>query len=360
MKRGIAWALAAILLCVAMGSANAKPRESSFKAPLQVPAKKSAIAGSSPLIGLARAGKRLVAVGEHGYIVFSDDQGKHWTQAPVPVSVDLTAVYFPTPDQGWAVGQSGVILHSTDGGRSWHLQMNGWRASKLLVRYYKKKTKTGSGTKYARILSNVEFLARSAPALGLLDVWFKNTQVGYVVGEFGITLRTTDGGKTWMPWGDHVQNPGFRHLYSITGSKGHVYIAGESGIFLRLDRQSHEFVAVKTPYRGSYFGVAARGSRVVIFGLQGHAYISRNTGETWHKVAADTNSTFSAGTIDREQIVLVTESGRIFYSRGHGERFTAVPVAHRRPIYNVVSLTRNKLALVGASGLWIESLHPAD
>ena len=77
------------------------------------------------LFDITRAGERLVAVGERGLIIVSDDDGRNWQQAAVPVSATLTAVSFPTPDKGWAVGHAGIILHRDDGGSSWHLQFDG-------------------------------------------------------------------------------------------------------------------------------------------------------------------------------------------------------------------------------------------
>ena len=52
------------------------------------------------LVAVASAGNRLVAVGEEGVIIYSDDNGQSWTQAQVPVSVNLTCVRFATPMQG--------------------------------------------------------------------------------------------------------------------------------------------------------------------------------------------------------------------------------------------------------------------
>jgi photosystem II stability/assembly factor-like uncharacterized protein len=67
---------------------------------LDTPAQKTALASSSVMQGVVRAGKRLVAVGERGHIVFSDDGGGRWLQSEVPVAADLTAVHFPTAEQG--------------------------------------------------------------------------------------------------------------------------------------------------------------------------------------------------------------------------------------------------------------------
>jgi len=39
-------------------------------------------------------GQRVVAVGQRGHVLFSDDTGKSWQQAEVPVSADLVAATF--------------------------------------------------------------------------------------------------------------------------------------------------------------------------------------------------------------------------------------------------------------------------
>lgn len=78
----------------------------------------SAKAKHSLLVDVAKAGTRLVAVGERGHILFSDDDGAQWQQAKVPSRVLLTSVYFSDDKHGWAVGHDATILASTDGGRS--------------------------------------------------------------------------------------------------------------------------------------------------------------------------------------------------------------------------------------------------
>ena len=82
---------------------------------LDTPSAMTPLASRSLLNGIARAGNRLVAVGARGHILYSDDEGKSWKQAKVPVSSDLTAVNFSTPQQGWAVGHDGVIVRWTEG-----------------------------------------------------------------------------------------------------------------------------------------------------------------------------------------------------------------------------------------------------
>ncbi|NIQ26341.1 MAG: hypothetical protein GTN88_07370, partial [Gammaproteobacteria bacterium] len=75
------------------------------------------------LVDVARAGDRLVAVGEQGHIIFSDDNGTSWTHAAVPVSLMLTAATFPTAERGWAVGHEAIVLTSEDSGSTWSVAL---------------------------------------------------------------------------------------------------------------------------------------------------------------------------------------------------------------------------------------------
>src|SRR3546814_394862 len=88
----------AVLACMA-GTASA-----GFADPLDTPAIASALSDQHLINGLARAGDRVIAVGQRGHILLSDDDGAHWAQAKVPVSSDLTAVSFPPARDGLAVG----------------------------------------------------------------------------------------------------------------------------------------------------------------------------------------------------------------------------------------------------------------
>ena len=51
---------------------------------LDTPAVKSPLAVRALVNGLAIAGTRIVAVGQRGHVLLSDDAGKSWQQAEVP------------------------------------------------------------------------------------------------------------------------------------------------------------------------------------------------------------------------------------------------------------------------------------
>ncbi|NMF99957.2 YCF48-related protein, partial [Aromatoleum toluolicum] len=129
-------AVAASLACWMLVAAPA----AAFQDVLNVPAMASELAARGLINGLALAGQRVVGVGQRGHVVYSDDQGQNWRQAKVPVSSDLVAVSFPTPQQGWAVGHDGVVLHSSDAGATWTKQLDGRALGERMVAYYKTRT----------------------------------------------------------------------------------------------------------------------------------------------------------------------------------------------------------------------------
>jgi len=102
-----------LLFCVPVQAQVIDPAST----PLNQPARMSGGAASGLFTSLALAGDRLVAAGERGRILWSDDDGQSWRQARTPTSVTLTNIRFVSPREGWASGQMGVILHTLDGGQ---------------------------------------------------------------------------------------------------------------------------------------------------------------------------------------------------------------------------------------------------
>ncbi|WP_042445707.1 WD40/YVTN/BNR-like repeat-containing protein [Azospirillum sp. B510] len=221
------------------------------------------------------AGGRLVAVGERGLIVLSDDKGASWRQAKVPVSVTLTAVSFPTPTLGWAVGHYGVVLHSRDGGESWVRQLDGLAAARIVA---DSVPKDGSSPRLGRIVEE-------GPDKPFLDLFFPTKDAGFIVGAFGLALRTDDGGKSWSSLTLDLPNPDGLHLYAIRAGGDALYIAGEQGLLMRSDDGGRSFRRLSTPYRGSWFTLAADASGgVALAGLRGNAFRSADRGESWQPI----------------------------------------------------------------------------
>ncbi len=186
--------------------------------------------------------------------MYSDDDGRSWTQAEVPVSSDLLALHFPSARQGWAVGHEGVVLHTSDGGATWSKQLDGRMIGELMLRHYQRRAKAGDA-KAADMLREAEAFAAQGPDKPFLDVWFEDEQKGFVVGAFNLILRTEDGGQSWTPVARPRRQPeGLPPLCDPAGG-GTLFIVGEQGLVLKLDREAQRFARLALPYEGTLFGV---------------------------------------------------------------------------------------------------------
>ncbi len=208
--------------CVSSLAQSLSPQEELFNRPAAV----SPRASKSVLLSISNAGNRLVAVGEAGYVVLSDDDGRTWRQAKVPSSVALTKVYFSTESVGWAVGHGGVVLHTEDGGNTWAKQLDGLQL--IQIEQKGAESELDSNSRVAR-LEEVRRLAMDGADKPLFDVYFGNDGRGYVVGAYGLAFFSPDGGKSWTSLRGRIPNPKGKHLYAIHVSGADVFVAGEQG-----------------------------------------------------------------------------------------------------------------------------------
>ena len=346
-----------VVLCMSQGISLA----ADYVDVLDLPARVSALASNSPLSGMTRAGERVVTVGQRGHIVFSDDNGQHWQQASVPVSADLTAVNFPTTTQGWAVGNDGVVLHSRDAGATWSKQLDGRQIGALLVEHYAALAKAEpDNEQWALLAEEGQRLVEQGADKPLLDVWFANEQTGYVVGVFNLILRTDDGGQSWTPMQDRTDNPQGFHLNAIASTGDALYIAGEQGLLRKWDTASQRFVALQTPYQGSFFGVLGKPGEVLVYGLRGNVLRSTDGGQSWTALDSGLHISLTAGLIDAQgNYRLFTQGGEMLVSQGSGAQLKLTTQPAPIPVAGATQSATGALVVAGSRGARTLAIDPA-
>lgn len=349
-----------LLLIVALLVAGLPMKTGANRPPDQVPALEQAAptgpgVADAAMLAVTRAGPRLVAVGERGIIRYSDDHGQSWQQASVPVSATLTEVQFVDERTGWAVGHLGVVLRSVDGGKSWAKQLDGRQASQLAVEDARRRAQeAGDDPVAARALEQAEWLVEDGPDKPFLDLHFHDAQEGFVVGAFGLILRTEDGGKNWQPWMHRIDNPDGWHLYGIAATRNGLIVVGERGLLLRQDMETgHLAVETDRPYEGSYFGIASRpqDDAVVIYGLRGHAYLSEDGGRSWRNLPTRVESTISDALFLADgRLLLFAQGGEVLLSAEDATRFERIESGARMPVAGAAP-ANTSMVLVGLHGI---------
>ncbi len=285
--------------------------------PLQRPALIAPRASQAVMLAVASAGSRIVAAGERGVVLWSGD-GKTWQQAKVPVSVTLTALCFPTPQQGWAVGHGAVVLHSTDGGQNWNRQLDGRAAAQI-------ELKAAQASADAKRVAQAEQLVRDGPDKPFLAVHFFNERRGFAVGAYGLIFGTEDGGASWVSWSDRVQNPKGLHLNALHIAGETVFLAGEQGLILRSTDNAQSFQALESPYKGSWFAITGSASNVVVAGLRGNVFRSTNAGANWSPSRVPVPVTIGSAIVTTSgEILFANQAGMLLSSTDGGEQLHLV------------------------------------
>lgn len=325
MRRGLSLALVAALMASGVTHAELDPNDSANK-----PAQLAPLAPESLLLDLAHAGPRLVAVGERGHVLLSDDQGATWRQAKsVPTRTMLTAVFFADDEFGWAVGHDETILNTVDGGETW------------------------TRSHFA-----------PAPGQPLLDLWFANRVSGIAVGAYGAYLTTNDGGRNWASTRfapppqagvaiDEFDLPPDYHLNRIMGVGNRLYIAAESGQLYRSDNRGATWRALPSPYEGSFFGlVPIRGDGLLVFGLRGNLFRSADAGETWHALESHTTAMLTDGVaINDLRVVIAGLAGVMLVSGDAGETFRLTQQEDRKGLSALVPGRAGTVVVAGEGGV---------
>jgi photosystem II stability/assembly factor-like uncharacterized protein len=294
------------------------------------PAPAAQRAQQAVLLNVAVAGKRLIAVGERGLVLRSDDAGRHWTQSPAPVSVSLTKTWFVSAQTGWATGHSGVILHTGDGGKSWARQLDGIQAARLAVAKYAEDSPDPALKAQAAAARQLQQDGADKP---FFDILFTDERTGFAIGAYGLVFRTDDGGARWTPWMEHLDNPQGLHLYGMAKSGSSLFIAGEQGLLLQSTDGGKQFKSVRTPYKGSYFGIVSLAcGDLYLYGLRGNLYHSGDEGVSWARIDAPSQASFSAGlALSDTEVLFANQAGQAFVGRHGVNTLQAVPAVAPAP-----------------------------
>lgn len=141
-------------------------------------------------------------------IMKSIDGGNTWNIVYDQQGYWLRSICFLDLQRGFAVGEYGTILKTTDGGASWLPLASPIQRDFNAIAFVNDSTGYIAGGKEANdsirtILQttdagNTWTVLKDEPGGWLTDVYFLNRDTGYITGYQATLLKTTDGGNTWM------------------------------------------------------------------------------------------------------------------------------------------------------------------
>jgi photosystem II stability/assembly factor-like uncharacterized protein len=274
------------------------------------------------------------AAGDMGTILATSDGGENWFPRESGTNLNLNGIYFFDENKGVIVGDSGIYLTTTNSGISWSSEV---------------------------ILQNTS----------LLKVHFVNSTTGIIVGKYSVVLKTTDAGITWTKKlvlsGYNFTNLSFidEHYGVITGSvfSSQIFEYGEAAIILTTDGGE--------TWRRTYSGIPHHISSTFFFdantGVAGGIYIDRDSppdphyytiikttdkGITWNVLTSGAGFGFlDIDFADRNNGLAVGTRGAIFRTTDGGINWEEMYGGNSIELNSVSILNSSKALTVGSRGV---------
>jgi photosystem II stability/assembly factor-like uncharacterized protein len=259
------------------------------------------------------------AVGNFGAVYYTRDAGRTWEARESGTKMPLFAIDFADATHGWAVGKSALVLATADGGRSWKRQQTPIPPDKHLFALQAVDAKTvwavgdwgaitltrdGGETWEDRSLGTIPVREEAAPErtgtpltddVILYAVAFPGPDHGYIAGEFGTVLATTDGGRTWTKQAVGTQKTLFGIGFAsaergwAVGIDGLIVRTRDGGRHWEVQRGEVEHEALEdvgfleTIKNPGLYDVDVRGQHGVVVGDTGVLLTTADGGETWQR-----------------------------------------------------------------------------
>jgi photosystem II stability/assembly factor-like uncharacterized protein len=212
-----------------------------------------------------------------------------WTELnPKVPRVDYLGIQFVNKDTGWAVGDLGTLIKSTDGGTSWTVSETNTTTPILKVRSFDGQVviASGFGGKILRSVDGGEtFTQVTSNVTG--DLWglqMINNTLGWSCGTANTLIKTTDAGLTWQ----NIETPGYTSDYWWIDflSESYGFIAANGKVLKTIDGgQNWEIIQAGDSY--PLFSIDVIDSlHIAAAGYGGTGYPAKNIyssdgGTTW-------------------------------------------------------------------------------
>lgn len=223
--------------------------------------------------GTAVAGAGHAWAVRYGRLVRTTDEGVSWSPVPFPISV--ASIGFADSLSGWALGQSGSILATSDGGATWRAQTRIDSERSYVDAEDRFVVATRGG--YLSSSSDGGRTWRHAPQPGeinSLDV--VNSRVAWAAGRDSLLLRTTDAGRTWERRSVPLGITWAEAIAFVDSASG--YAATPLGVYVTRDAGANWTLSGEQDPASDISLVGQRGAYAIVYGS---LFRTRDGGVTW-------------------------------------------------------------------------------
>ena len=286
-----------------------------------------------------------------------------WVQQNSGTSSTLYSVTFTDINTGTAVGASGIIRRTTNGGINWFSQMSGTSSTLYSVHFINANTGTivGSGGIIRRTINGGVnwFPQTSGTSQTLKFVYFINANTGVIVGNNGIIRRTTNGGINWFSQLSGTNN-NLNSVYFINANTGTT--VGKYGTVRKTTNGGINWFSQSVPtttyeLTSVYFlntstGIITKAN----YNYTRSIYRTTNAGITWYEIyTGSVHSLYALDFPSSSSGYLIGGEGDIFKSSNSGANWTFYPAGIMNWFYDGSFANENTGWVVGTSGIILKT-----
>jgi photosystem II stability/assembly factor-like uncharacterized protein len=275
-----------------------------------------------------------------------------WTTQSSGTSQNLVSVKFVNPGTGWAAGETGTILKTTNGGINWVSQTSPVSQALISVSFAGESTGWISGTFGTLIKTTnggTNWVSQTTGVSGALRVHFVNTNTGWLVGASGTILKSTDGGANWVTQTSGTGNF-LLNLQFLDANTG--YVCGQNGAMIKTTNGGANWNAQTTGTSQSLYGLNfVNTSTGWTVGANGNIYYTSNGGTSWSAQSASTtddlNSTYF---VNANTGWIAGITGKVYFTQNAGSNWVQQTTSTTEDLNSVFFTGLQSGYLVGTSG----------
>ncbi|MDD5360541.1 MAG: YCF48-related protein [Ignavibacteria bacterium] len=231
-------------------------------------------------------------VGQSGLIIRTTNGGTNWISQTSGTPNHLFGVSFANANTGWAVGDIGKILYTSNGGINWISQTSNTNYQLRAVDFLNSNTGYAAGW-YGVVLKTTNggtnwVVLNTGTTSNLNGIFFVNQTSGYVVGWYGTIIKTTNGGTNWTVSASGTSNTleNTKFINDLTG-----FTIGESGMIKKTTNGGTNWTN-QTSSSSSWFAgmTMPLTNYLTVIGAAGTIRTTTNGGVNWLTQASNTSS----------------------------------------------------------------------
>ena len=285
-----------------------------------------------------------------------------WVTQNSGTNNDLWYVTFINENMGYAVGEGGTIIKTTNGGNSWFPQPSNTNDTLFCVHFINEnigsivgedgeiRRTTNGGSNWISQTSSTSNTLRS--------VYFVNANTGLASGFNGTILKTTNSGNNWFPQTSNT-NQNFWSVFLLNTNTG--WAVGFSGTVRKTTNEGLNWFSQSVNNNTAqllYVSFLNANTGIITVGIPGNVdiYTTSNGGNSWQpRDFTSGHSHRSVDIIDSNIWMMVGDAGDFYRSTNGGLNWNFHPLGISNWLLSTSFINANTGWVVGTSGIILKT-----